>query len=504
MKKTTREISLGIALTETYVEAAQVELCGKELTLLRGGRLALPAGVIQKGRIRDPKQLGTAVRRLLRREGIRQRDATVCVMDRCVLTQILELPRNLPSNLHQHIRSEIRHSPLLTGREPVYDFIRLGEGESESSRLFVGATDRERLEEIFQAFHAVGLRAAAIEIGPAAVLRALQRNLLKLYFDRNLLVADLTGGTLTICVLIKEQVDFIRRTVLGADADPERAMLSELGAIRQFYEIEKELFFDANWMGIFVSDEPVEAAADRKEALEQALGMEVYCGGGAGLLKDLGIKTPARGAAVCACAAGLAMRPFERGKYIGGLDFLPERVRQFYQLKKLAKGTLGACAAVVAVMFLLSVLSSVRIERLSSAHAAGTASATPPVTEFVENKRKLETQLSVYRKESKQLEKIVAAAPKQKWSGLLEEIRKRIPQRLWISIIEVDESGSLTIQGQALSHSSIYQFADLLERSDLVTEAQVSDSRISGDSTLLLEYRIVCRQEGTQKGTVEE
>lgn len=493
MKKNAKQVSLGIALTEQYVEAALLERCGKQVRLLRGGRLDLPPGVIQAGRVCDVKKLGAAIRQLVRREGIRRKQATICLPDRAVLMQLLELPQNLPSNLHQHIRSEIRHSPLLTGREPVYDFHRLGEGEPDTSRLFVGAVDSERLEEVFQALHAAGLEAAAVEVAMAATLRAMQRNILRRFFDRNLLVADSSAGTLTVCVLVREQLDFIRRTVLPANDDPAQAILDELSAIRQFYEIERELSFDSSWLCVAAGDRPRTDEAQWKELLGQTLGMEVCCDNGAGLMDKPDLKA----VQVSACAAGLAMRPFESGKYIAELDFVPARIRRFYELKRLAKGTSAACAAVLLALFLLSVLSGVQIRRLPE------AKASEPAAGCVETRRRLETELGVYHREAQGLERLLEAAPQRKWSALLRQIQQRIPQRLWISAIECDETLPMTIRGQALSHQGIYQFADLLEQSDLIETAEVSESRISGESAVLLDYCITCRLAGAQREEVQ-
>ena len=500
MKKQKKAVSLGLSLTQTYVEAALVESVGKQMTLLKAGRYDLPPGVVQGGKIRNAQKLASTIRSLLRREGIHRKRVTVCLPDCSMLTQILELPREIPSNLHQYIRSEIRHSPLLTGHEPIYDFISLGESDHDVGRLFVGAADRERIDDLIRVLHSIGLEAEAIEIGTAAVLRALHRGTLGKLYDRNLMIADLRGDTLTVCMLVKEQIDFIRRTVLNHEADVHETVLKELLAIRQFYEIEKELFFDTTWLCVFVSDRDDSGAESRRQLLEQRLGVDVLYSQADGLMRDVNLTVAAKQPPVSACTAGLTMRPFERGKYIGGLNFLPEKTRQFYQAKRLIRKTLIASACTVILMFLMAVLSHVRIDRLSAARASGPAQSDQTVMDSMQQKRKLETELRVYREEARYLETLLETAPEQKWANLLREIQQRIPHSLWISSLEADSSGRITIQGQTLNHSCIYQFADLLKKSELISEAEIAESRISPESSMLLEYRILCQLGGMSKG----
>lgn len=505
MKKKTAKASLGIALTERYVEAALLRAGKSGLTLERGGRMELPEGIVEAGRILQPKQLGAVIRRLLRREGIRLSEATVCFPDRAVLAQILEIPASLPSNLHQHIRSEIRYSPLLSGRQPVYDFIRLGSGP-ETGRLLVGAADRERLDELLQAIHAARLRAAAVEIHPAAVLRALQKGVLAGTAGRHLLTADVTGDTLTVCVFIREQLDFIRRLTLGGEAEDRRTqILHELGTIRQFYEIERELPFDMGWQCAFAYDDtPPFGTDDWKRLLEQTLGMEVICTGGEEPVRAPGLKAESNRHPVGACAVGLALRSVERGKYFGEMDFLPSPARQWYGLKRRLTATAAACAVVLAGMFLLMLLSQLRIERLASAKVSTSVAALDSAAAAMERKRQMEHELRLYGEEVKRLEQIIGAAEDLRWSGLLSELRGQTPEGLWIFSVEADPDGRMTLRGQVLSHGAVYRFVDRLEQSAWIEEAQVREIRRGGEASERLEYEVICRIQPRQKGAREE
>jgi Tfp pilus assembly protein PilN len=504
MKKKVARSSLGIALTEHTVEAALLRPGKNGLALVRSGRIELPKGVIEGGRILQPRTLGAIIRRLLRREGIPAGEAVVGFPDRAVLTQILEIPQNLPSNLHQYIRSEIRHSPLLSGRQPVYDFLRLG-GNQEVHRVLVGAADRERLEELLQALHAAGLRAGAVETDAAAVLRALQKGVLAKSAGRCLLTASITGGALTVCVFIREQLDFIRRISLSDDArDRQQQVLGELGTIRQFYEIEREILFDADWQCVLISDDAAFEAPCWKTPLEQILGTEVTCAGGGQLIEVLGVGAESKCRPVGACAVGLAMRPFEPGRYMGEMDFLPENIRQWYGLKRRLTASVATCAAVLAGMFLLMLLSQLRIERLASAKASARPAALDSAATAMEQKRRMEHELHLYSGEVKRLEKIIEAAPNLKWSVLLSELRGQTPEGLWLFSIQADPDGRMVLRGQALSHAAVYRFADRLEQSPWIEDAHVGEIRGGGDASAPLEYQVNCRIDHVQRGAGDE
>ena len=124
----------------------------------------------------------------------------------------------MPPNITQFIRSEIKNSPVLSGREPVFDYSRIPAIANGPERVFVAGTDSEKIEALFKTLKSAGIDPVSIEVSTVASLRAIHSSLIAGAYESNLLIAILNGSMLTICVFRKSELDFLRSIAIGEDA----------------------------------------------------------------------------------------------------------------------------------------------------------------------------------------------------------------------------------------------------------------------------------------------
>jgi type IV pilus assembly protein PilM len=191
--------SLGISISESRINIALLRQLGSEIELVKAASIPVPEGAITGGNITNPASLAGAIKKLLAKNNIRRQRATVSLVAKPVLTQIIDLPDDIPGNLGQFIQAEIKHSPVLAGKEPHYDFCGLGTtGTEAANRVFVGATDNEKISTLLKTLSLAGIDARSVELGVTAAIRALYTNRISDKYQHNLLLAFVHGSVMTI------------------------------------------------------------------------------------------------------------------------------------------------------------------------------------------------------------------------------------------------------------------------------------------------------------------
>ncbi len=143
--------TLGIDISEHRISVALLKKTASGVKLLRYGWAEVPQGAITDGNITNPVLLGAAIKKLLKKSRISACQATVSLVAKPALAQIMQLPEDLPSNINAFIKSEIRHSPVLAGKESEHDFCRLKKLlQNKAGRIFVSATDRDKLTDLLK------------------------------------------------------------------------------------------------------------------------------------------------------------------------------------------------------------------------------------------------------------------------------------------------------------------------------------------------------------------
>ena len=189
MIKVGSKSTLGINIGQDRISAALLRQVKGEIRLEKAAQAPVPEGAIIDGNIVEPAILAKALNDMLKQNRIRARQAVVSLTARPTLIQTIDLPEEIPGNIGQFILSEIKHSPALAGKEPYFDFCRLSTGASGGKeRMFVAATDNEKIFVLLKTLGLAKVDVTAIEPGLIARLRALYSKKISNRYSCNLVV----------------------------------------------------------------------------------------------------------------------------------------------------------------------------------------------------------------------------------------------------------------------------------------------------------------------------
>ena len=234
--------ALGIDITDDRMYMAVLKKDRKGVKLLKAVSGPVPEGAIKNGGIEDPAILAKGIKELKSRGKIwiRLRQAAVSLVTRPMLVQIMDTPAHVPTNVGQFVHDEMKRCIPLSGKDIALDFCGTSSAAQRGgSRLFVAATDGEKVAALVKACDSAGVNLEAIEPPLLAYARAFYPKRIAGKFDSNVLLAILRGRTLTLCVFKKEALDFVRtRYITEEKAEPKELcqwLTEEINAIIRFY-----------------------------------------------------------------------------------------------------------------------------------------------------------------------------------------------------------------------------------------------------------------------------
>lgn len=152
---------------------------GPWAVVTRVGEVPLPPGAVRDGEVVDPTAVGAAIRELWRQTGLRPRDVRVGLTGPRVVVRVVDMPAMPDGELAGAVRfSAADHIPIPLD-EAVLDHAVLEPappaepGGPPQVRVLVAAAHRSALDGLLAAVTAGGLRAAAVDLVPFALVRAL-------------------------------------------------------------------------------------------------------------------------------------------------------------------------------------------------------------------------------------------------------------------------------------------------------------------------------------------
>lgn len=491
MIKRKKKKSLGIVLTDRYIEAVCVEAVPGGEPQVRAGRIGLPEGLVRDGRITVPAKTAALIGKLLKQEKISLRQATVVLPDTQTVAQILDLPAEMPANMHKYIHTEIRYSPILAKRTPHSDYRMLGADEDGKEKILIGMTTRECIENLVQCFSLAGVEILSVEMDFCALQRAIDSQVLSRQKPKHLLLAGLTGQTFTICVYVNNKLDFLQRFTIPEEPQAvQAAVVEHLATLKQFYEIEKGYSFHQQWKTLLVLDAPVREGQTWKSDLNALFGdsSDFYTPSDLTALKT--------GGTVSFTGYGAARKGIESVSSPEVPELLPRFYAEHYAWKRTARLTAAVAAILVGVLY----TGAWFFHTLHSAQGKPGETWAAGMIQLADEQKQCYAEIEMLRTMQQISEDLAGRESAFSYASLLREISLHIPGSLQITSLEITESGMLSLRGRALSFQLIHQFASSLEQSARIETATVEESRISPLSPRIYEYRIICRIVRTETG----
>ena len=232
--------ALGIDIGERRISVALVESNAQGVRVVAAASADLPAGAAGPQEFTPGKVLSRLLAQLGRRSQIRRARAAVALSADSMVTQLLDLPKHVPTNIGEFVRSELQQYVALSGKNVVSDFCGVGSGVHK--RLLAVAADVDEIREMVDACSAAGIAVDVVEPSMLAYTRAFLEQ--RRQARRRWRCADRLLGprTLTIHLFLRGTLDFIRVRDLPSDANTPQTLCTwlaeELRAVERYYEAQ--------------------------------------------------------------------------------------------------------------------------------------------------------------------------------------------------------------------------------------------------------------------------
>ncbi len=498
--KLAAKTALGVDISQRQINLALLKKRANGVQLLKAASGPVPAGVIKNGNVEDPSSLAKAVRELKAKNRIgAHHQAVLSLVAHPVLIQILDLPENVPANIGEFVRNEVKHCAMLPVGKVTSDFCGLKSAEkSPGRRVLVAATDTQKLTEYAAALEKKGLNIVAIEPASLAFLRACYDRRIAKKFDRNLLLVIVHQDVLTLYLFRNETLNFVTTKHFEPDDSDGNQCLKwlaeEISAVMRFYDIEI-LEKRSQWEVEIITDDYSSLPKERMDVLPSLLantaGLEIRTFKEASV--DTPLVNPDSAANTSAVAIGLAMKLLQSQDFTPDINLLPLKLLQIKSAKKQG----WVIANIAAVVFLLMILSiglfNTKLKKLNR------NTDRKMHTEAIGNMRALLHERTLLDKQAKdvsqRLSNMSAAMRSDyflRWDRILTQVARAIPRSVQIRSLSSDGSSMIMLEGQALSYEAVELFLDMLSNCEHVKSASLAGTEKVSKSDKWIRYSIGC------------
>lgn len=498
--KLTAKTALGVDISHEQINLALLKKGANGIQLLKAASGPVPPGVIENGIVEKPSSLAAAVRKLRVKNRMgAHHQAILSVIGGPVLIQILELPENVPANIGEFVRNEVKHFAMLPAGKVTSDFCGLKPQEkSFGRRLLVAAADTNKLTESAAALEKEGLNIVAIEPASLAYVRACYHKRIAKKFDQNLLLAMLREDVLALYLFRNETLDFVTtKHFEAADSDDDRHIEWLAGEIRdviRFYDFEAS-GKRSKWEVEIVTDECDSLLKEKMDMLPPLLtevaGLKIRTFEEASV--DTPLANPDAAAGASAVAIGLAMKFLQSGDFTPAVNLLPPKLLEARSVKKQG----WVIANIAAVVFLLMILSiglfSIKVEQLNrNTDRKMRTEAIENMRTLVHEQTLLDGQIKDEAQKLNNMGAVVRSGYFHRWDRILEQIAHAIPRNVRICSLSSNGGSMITFEGQALSYEAVELFRDMLSRCEHIKSASLAGTEKDSESDKWIKYTIGC------------
>src|SRR6185436_18878508 len=164
---------IGLDVGSTAVRA--VELVGTPATVVRASQVALPAGAVESGEVRDPGAVSDAISKLWSEGGFKGRQVWLGVGNQRVVVREISLPYLPEKELRSSLGFQVQEFIPMPVDDAVLDYHPVGEFEQDDRkmlRMLLVAAQRSMVDQVVQAVAGAGLEPMGLDLIPFALVRA--------------------------------------------------------------------------------------------------------------------------------------------------------------------------------------------------------------------------------------------------------------------------------------------------------------------------------------------
>ena len=487
---------LGIDISDGRINLALLKQNAKGIELLKAAGGPVPDGAIKDGNIEEPVILSKAIKELKTRNRIRARQAAVSLFAKPVVMQILDTPKGAPTSVGRFVRDELKSYVALSGREIAFDFCGIGSGQGPGKRIFTVATDGQKVAELAKASNLAGLNAQVIEPPLLSYTRALYAKKIEGRFECEVLIAILRDNVLTLCVFREQSLDFVRvKDIDGEKLEPNELchwLADQINSIIQFYNIEVA-DSSGNWEVVVVADQ-AQLADDAEESLRvkiTSVSLEVRTG--ESVCQDTLVAQNDGPEKASVVAIGLAIGLLNKNDNDLRINLVPPESAEVRAVKKQMHITVTIIAAVLLFMELAGAglsLTANKVDRgIAQRKQTGIAQDTYTL---LKEQELLDRQIKQLSERPARLSSILGSRHAMDWADILEDVRNRTPKTVRIINLSSRDSSRMYLEGLAISYEAIHLFVKMLNESNYINSASLTETIKGNERDGLIRYTIDC------------
>jgi type IV pilus assembly protein PilM len=168
---------VGLDIGTDHVRAALIKPSGAGYNLTGYGSVGMPFGAVVEGEIVDPQAVGTAIRELWKRAGIRSKEVAIGVSNQKVVVRLIDLPFMEKDELAGAIQYQAQDYIPIPVEEAILSYERIGEymtpSDEHMMEVLLVAAQRDMIGNAVAAVESAGLKLAQIDVTAFALVRAL-------------------------------------------------------------------------------------------------------------------------------------------------------------------------------------------------------------------------------------------------------------------------------------------------------------------------------------------
>ena len=489
--------SLGVDISDDRISLALLKQTKGGIKVLKAANGPVPAGAIEQGNLKDPAVLAKAIKALRSSCKIGRRRAAVSLFVRPVLMQIMQLPGPLPSNIGQYVQKEAKHCAVLPCKNILSGYYGISTSKSGGSRVFTVATELEKVRQLIRALNEGGISVEAFEPAEIACCRALYEKEIAGNLDSEVLIALVEGASVTLIVFRNQTLDFVRKRDIGEDIcqseQGRNHFAEEIDAIVHYYAMEIDDTL-RKWRLVTVvrkDGQNMEEISGFLRSRFPDLEIEVVSEAGASKNIPFGVNPGAESA--CLIAVGLAMRLLDVPQPKLKINLMPPKSAEVRAVKQDM-----LIAANITVAILLAMLLAVAVLKVSL-HKTDTVinqkkkeQSSLETGALLIERAKLNRQANNLHEEIEKLNGLLISGYTGDWGLVLDDVRRRTPESLWITSLTVGSDSGLVVKGWSTSYEAIHLFVDMLGKSEHIGSATLVEAEKGESAERLVSYSVNC------------
>jgi Tfp pilus assembly protein PilN len=484
--------ALGIDIGERRISVALVERDGQSVRTVAAASGDLPAGEAGQQELVQGKVLSRLLAQLGKRSQIHGAKAAVAVSVDSLVTQLLDMPKHVPTNIGEFVKSELQQYVALSGKNVISDFCGVGSGVLK--RLLAVAADEDEIQEMVEGCNAARIAVDVVEPSMLAYARAFLEGRKESRHDGDVMIAMLGPRTLTVNLFLRGTLDFVRVRNLPRDTSTPQSLCAwlaeELRAVARYYDAQASPA-GRDWQTCVVLRDS-EHRTDEIEALLAAeAGMTSFTVvdaweplAGSPSTGDERISTTAVGAALALLGtAGTNLK----------VNLLPKSVADARSLSRHAVAT-----AIVGVVVFLGIFATTQLlarttsamdRRIEQTRLSEELYAAPAL---IAEEKFLDQEISRIRLRLDPLRKAMTGRHEADWPDILDAVRQAAPANVSITQLQCGDGKTLSLKGFTPSCPAAETFVRNLESQRPFESISLALVQRQQDTSGRLEYRIDC------------